>query len=79
MVVQAEKLKEIQDKLKQLSEGELDKVADFAEFLKNRHQKSSTKEPSFEWAGALEEFSDEYDSVELQHKISEWWAESVSD
>jgi hypothetical protein len=28
--------------------------------------------PTFSWPGALSEFKDQYTSVKLQHKISQW-------
>ena len=35
------------------------------------------KKPKFDWAGGLEEFRDEYTSVELQEKAPDWIVESV--
>ena len=35
------------------------------------------KKPKFDWAGGLKELRDEYTSVELQEKASEWRVESV--
>jgi len=66
-------------KLNKLSPEELDEVADFAEFIHSRSSKTNSQNPTFNWAGTAEELSNESDSVELQHKISRWWAESVSD
>ena len=35
------------------------------------------KKPTFNWAGGLKELRDEYTSVELQEKASEWRVESA--
>lgn len=34
------------------------------------------KKPRFSWIGGLAEFRDEYTSVELQEKVSDWIVES---
>lgn len=47
-------------------------VEDFVEFLIEKKMKRPKGKPKFNWAGALKEFRDQYTSVELQHKISEW-------
>jgi len=44
----------------------------FVEFLLEKRGKKPRGKPTFEWAGALKELRDQYTSVELQHKISEW-------
>ena len=35
------------------------------------------KKPRFNWLGGLEEFRDDYTSVELQEKASDWIVESA--
>ena len=47
-------------------------VEDFIEFLIEKRLKRPKGKPNFNWAGALKEFRDQYTSVELQHKISDW-------
>ena len=47
-------------------------VRDFVEFLLERRGKKRRGKPRFNWAGALKDLRDQYTSVELQHKISEW-------
>jgi len=47
-------------------------VEDFVEFLIEKKMKRPKGKPKFNWAGALKELRDQYTSVELQHKISEW-------
>ena len=46
-------------------------VRDFVEFLLEKRLKPHGK-PTFEWAGALRDLRDQYTSVELQHRISDW-------
>jgi hypothetical protein len=47
-------------------------VRDFIEFLLEKRLKKPRGKPTFEWAGALKDLRDQYTSVELQHKISDW-------
>ena len=47
-------------------------VEDFIEFLIEKRLKRPKGKPKFNWAGALKELREQYTSVELQHKISEW-------
>ena len=45
---------------------------DFVGFLLEKRRKKGRGKPRFDWAGALKNLRDQYTSVELQHKISEW-------
>ena len=53
-------------------------VEHFARFLlATRAQEQgdqSRAAPNFNWAGAIQDLREEYSSVELQHKISDWRA-----
>ena len=49
-----------------------EEVGDFVEFLVEKRLKKPRGIPNFGWAGALKDLRDQYTSVELQHKISEW-------
>ncbi len=57
--------------------GELEQeVIDFIEFLiEKKKKKIKDRDFKFDWEGGLEDLKDKYASVELQHKILEWWAE----
>jgi Protein of unknown function (DUF2281) len=45
----------------------------YIEFLMNkRAAPPGNARMKLSWAGALEEFKDQYTSVELQHKAAEW-------
>ena len=53
-------------------------VRDFVEFLlKRRAAKLEAKkgELKLDWRGALRDLRDKYTSVELQHKVLEWWGD----
>jgi hypothetical protein len=40
--------------------------------IRKRQKKPGRKKLKFGWAGALKDLREQYTSVELQHKISEW-------
>ncbi|AAB90941.1 DUF2281 domain-containing protein [Archaeoglobus fulgidus] len=48
-------------------------VLDYIEFLLERRAKREKSHLSLSWKGALKELRDKYTSVELQHKVLEWW------
>ena len=46
---------------------------DYIEFLLKKHHQRKTRKPMrFDWAGCLSHLKNQYTSVELQHKASEW-------
>lgn len=47
-------------------------VKDFAEFLLEKRRKRSKGKPTFDWAGALQDWRHRYTSVQLQHQIAAW-------
>jgi hypothetical protein len=54
-------------------------VQDFVEFLLAKHKKP-TEQPArltLSWYGALKPYQEQFTSVELQHKILEWWVEEI--
>lgn len=58
--------------IKQLSPELQEEVRDFVEFLlKKRYQKVERRLRQ-DWAGALEDYRDQYTSLELQKKALEW-------
>lgn len=65
MITTEELIKELPPELQQ-------EVGDFVEFLVEKRLKPTRSKPNFGWAGALKDLRDQYTSVELQHKISEW-------
>jgi len=65
-------IKTIEEQLKELPPELQQEVADFIEFLVEKRLKRAREKPTFGWAGTLKDLRDQYTSVELQHKISEW-------
>ncbi|RLC44513.1 MAG: DUF2281 domain-containing protein [Candidatus Coatesbacteria bacterium] len=49
-----------------------EEVRDFANFLLQKRAARPRRKPKFDWARGLKELRDEYNSVELQHRASEW-------
>lgn len=47
-------------------------VKAFVTSLIRKREKKPTGKLKFDWAGALKDLRDQYTSVALQHKISEW-------
>jgi len=53
-------------------------VRDFVEFLLERRAaklRAKRGELKLNWRGALRDLRDKYTSVELQHKVLEWWGD----
>jgi len=67
-----EQAKSLEELVKELPPEIQEEVKDFVEFLLEKRLKGPRGRPRFDWAGALKELRDQYTSVELQHKISEW-------
>ncbi|MCP9463593.1 MAG: DUF2281 domain-containing protein [Nitrospira sp.] len=65
-------MKELRELLEQLPPNLQQEVLDFAEFLLEKSKKRPEGAPHFRWAGALKDLRDQYTSVELQHKASDW-------
>lgn len=47
-------------------------VEDFVDLLLEKRAAKRHAKPYFGWAGALRDLRDQYTSVELQNRISEW-------
>lgn len=71
-MAQPEKKRKLEDIMRDLPPELQREVEDFALFLREKHTAKPHGSPNFAWAGALEDLREEYTSVELQHKISEW-------
>lgn len=65
-------MKSIEERIKELPPELQQEVVDFIDFLTERRLRQPRGKPNFDWAGALKDLRDQYTSVELQHKISEW-------
>lgn len=66
---------ELEEKIKELPPDLRQEVEDFVQFLIEKRMRKMRRPLKLDWRGALEDMRDEYTSVELQHKISEWRAE----
>jgi len=67
-----EAMKDIEDRIKELPPELRREVEDFVEFLVEKRGKRPRRKPAFGWAGVLKDLREQYTSVDLQHKISEW-------
>jgi Protein of unknown function (DUF2281) len=65
-------IKALEEQLKELPPDLKQEVADFVEFLIQKRLRRPREKPTFQWAGALKDLRNQYSSVELQHRISEW-------
>jgi hypothetical protein len=48
-------------------------VKDFVEFLLEKRKRGSAGELKLDWRGGLRDLRDQYTSVDLQHKVLQWW------
>lgn len=69
--------KTLEELTRELPEELKREVQDFVEFLIEKKMPQRRK-PTFSWWGAAEHLREKYTSVDLQHKITEWWSEDVS-
>jgi len=65
----------IEDLIRQLPPDLQQEVKDFAEFLLKKRGRKAKEKLKLDWKGALRDMRDEYTSMELQHKIVEWWGD----
>ncbi len=67
----------LQEKIEHLPPEFQQEVVDFVDFLlgkcKQKPGKKSKKALELKWDGKLSNLKDKFSSVELQHKILEWW------
>ncbi len=75
----SKEVKTLEEKIKELPPELQQEVGDFVEFLLEKRKPKAELKPKgkfkFDWAGALKDMRDEYTSVELQHKIRDWWGD----
>jgi len=53
-------------------------VVDFARFLMEARAKPKRTKFRLDWAGGLRDLREKYTSVELQHKVLDWWVEDAT-
>lgn len=68
---------ELEEKIKELPPDLRQDVEDFVQFLIEKRMRKPIRPFKLDWRCALDDMRDEYTSVELQHKISEWRAEDI--
>jgi mRNA-degrading endonuclease RelE of RelBE toxin-antitoxin system len=68
-------IKRIEEKIKQLSPELRKDVEEFVEGLLENRERKVSKRLQLKWRGALRDLRKKYTSVDLQHKISEWWGD----
>jgi hypothetical protein len=68
-------IKRIEEKIKQLSPELRKDVEEFVEGLLENRERKVSKRLQLKWRGALRDLRNKYTSVDLQHKISEWWGD----
>jgi len=71
-------IEEVIRKTAELPEELQKEVADFVEFLSQRRTHPRRKKLRLDWAGGLKDLRDKYTSVELQHKVLDWWVEDAT-
>jgi hypothetical protein len=65
-------LDEVVEYTRALPEDLQERVRDYAKSLRGRRAKRPVGKMRLDWRGLLRDMRDQYTSVELQHKISEW-------
>jgi hypothetical protein len=68
-------MKDLQQKIRELPPDLQRQVEDFIELLKQKNSKEKTGKLKLDWRGALKDLGKKYSSVELQHKLMEWWGD----
>ncbi|MBM3182029.1 MAG: DUF2281 domain-containing protein [Chloroflexi bacterium] len=65
----------LKELIEQLQPDFQQEVRDFVEFLLEKQVGEPNGELKLDWRGSLRDLRDRYTSVELQHKILEWWGD----
>lgn len=68
----------IEEMAKNLSPELQQEVEDFIEFLIKKHGKRPRSKVKVTYRGILKDLRDKYTSVQLQHRVMEWWGNNVS-
>lgn len=65
-------MKNLEETIKQLPPDLQREVADYAEFLLERRARKHGRRLRQDWAGALQEYRDQYTSLDLQRQALDW-------
>ncbi len=65
---------QIEQKIKQLPGFLIPEIVDYLDFLLHKYSRPTQKAKTFtfDWEGGLANLSDQFNSVELQHKAMDW-------
>ena len=64
--------KSLEELVRELPPDMAAEVRDFIEFLLSKQERRVGRLLQQDWAGALRDYREQYTSVELQHKASDW-------
>ena len=64
--------KSLEELVRELPPDMAAEVRDFIEFLLSKQERRVGRLLQQNWAGALRDYREQYTSVELQHKASDW-------
>jgi len=65
----------IADRINELPPELQQEVEDFVQFLLDKRVPKPQGQLKLDWRGGLRDLRDQYTSVQLQHKVLEWWGD----
>lgn len=68
-------MQSVKDLIDQLPPDLQQEVQDFIEFLLQKRTSRKQKKLRMTWAGALQDFKEEFTSMQLQKKSLDWWGD----
>lgn len=68
-------MQSLEEKVKQLPPELQKQVEEYVQLLLEKHEQRPKGKLKLDWRGDLRELRDKYTSVELQHKVLEWWGD----
>ena len=71
----SEQTRSLEELIRELPPELQKEVRDFVEFLIEKRMQKPRRTFRLDWRGALRDMRDQYTSVDLQHRASEWWGD----
>ena len=68
-------MKTIEEMFRKLSPDLQQEIVDFVQSLMEKRTRKSKGVLKLDWRGALKDIRDHYTSVELQHRMIDWWSD----
>lgn len=68
----------LEELIKELPPELHEEAEDFISFLIEKRARKPKRDLKLDWIGALQDLGDRCSSVELQHKILDWWDEDLN-